>query len=139
VTESDTGTERYNLDRAKSLYEALFARDWAVVNEILSPDVVVREPEGLPYGGEYRGHDGFKTLMKNLAQHWADVSPVDMSYTAGGNVVHMEATLIATARATGREITLPFIESWAFENGRIVSGTIYYSDTHLVRQLFGLA
>jgi ketosteroid isomerase-like protein len=139
VTESEAGTERHNVERAKSFYEALFARNWAVVNEILSPDVVVHEPAGLPYGGEYRGHDGFKRLMKSLPEYWSAVGPADIGYTAAGDVVHMETTLVATARATGREVRLPFIESWTFRDGRMVSAIIYYSDTYVLRQALGLA
>jgi ketosteroid isomerase-like protein len=139
VSKSEVGTERHNLERTALFYEALFSRNWAGVNEILSPDVVVHEPVGLPYGGEHRGHDGFRGLMRNLAEYWSAVHPEDVGYTAAGDVVHMETTLVATARATGREVRLPFIESWTFRDGRMVSGIIYYSDTYVVREALGLA
>ena len=135
---SESGTEEHHLERTKLLYQSIFARDWEVAKSILSPSVVVREPDSLPYGGDHHGHEGFVNLMKDVAAHWERLRPREFVYTASGDIVHMETTLVGTARATGKAVQLPFLESWTFENGLIVRGIIYYFDTHLVREALAL-
>lgn len=137
------GTQPYQdlhlVEQAKRMYDSLYAGDWEDVNKVLSPDVVVREPEGLPYGGTYRGHEGFTELANAVSEHWEDLRATDMTFTCSDSVVHMESILVGTSRATGKMLRVPLIESWTFRDGLIVSGAVYYFDTHLVRQICGIS
>ena len=132
-------TECANIALAQRLYTAIGSGDFETINSILSPDVVVREASGLPYGGCYSGHDGFFDLMRRLGECWEDLSPFDMKYAAGDDTVVMLCTLKGISRATGRHLCQPLTEAWTFRDGRAIEGTVSYHDTHAVRQICGLS
>jgi ketosteroid isomerase-like protein len=131
-------TESANIALAQKLYTAIGRADFETVKSILSPDVIVREAAGLPYGGDYSGHDGFLDLMRHLDECWEDLGPFDMKYAAGGDMVVMLCTLKGISRATGRQLCQPLAEAWTFRDHRAIEGTVLYQDTYAVRQICGL-
>lgn len=44
---------------AESVYLASETADFADIAATLDPEVVIYQPASLPYGGTWRGHDGF--------------------------------------------------------------------------------
>lgn len=133
------GSTVENIEKIERLYSAIAAGDWETVDSILSPDIIVKEADSLPYGGTYNGHAGFKDLMARLADTWTDLRPIDFNFSAVGETVLATFTLLATSKATGRELNMPLIEKWTFGNGRVVDGGVFYYDTHEVRKVCGLA
>lgn len=128
-----------NIEKAQRLYDAIGAGDWATVNTILSPDVVVTEASGLPYGGTYRGHDGFLNLMEKLAETWENLRPANLKFAAVDDSVYVDFLLLGKCHATGREVEMPLIEKWNFKDGLVVSGCVFYYDTHEIRSICGIA
>lgn len=57
---------------AKQVHEeiaaAFEAGDFATMLALFSPDSVVREAPGLPFGGEYVGHDGLQKLFATVGE-----------------------------------------------------------------------
>lgn len=49
---------RENVEIVRRLFEAVERRDLAGVLAAYDPEIVIREAASLPYGGEYRGHEG---------------------------------------------------------------------------------
>jgi ketosteroid isomerase-like protein len=47
-----------NLETVRRLFKAVEERDLAGVLAAYDEDVVIREAESLPYGGEFHGHEG---------------------------------------------------------------------------------
>ena len=47
-----------NADAARRLFEAVENRNSQAVAAIYHRDIVIHEAPGLPYGGEYQGHEG---------------------------------------------------------------------------------
>lgn len=37
---------------------------------LLHPDISVHEPDSLPYGGTYKGIEGYKQIVARLVQEW---------------------------------------------------------------------
>ena len=54
------------------MYQAATRGETEKVLSALDSGVVVYEQESLPYGGVYKGYDGFQKLFQNLAAHWDD-------------------------------------------------------------------
>lgn len=128
-----------NIEQIEKLYPAIAQADWDTVNSILSPELVLTEASGLPYGGTYVGHQGFLDLMMKLDQTWNDLHPEDMHLSAAGETVLADFLVVGSSKATGREIRMRLIEKWTFEKGQIVAGCVFYYDTHEVRNICGLA
>lgn len=127
-----------NIEAVREFYAAFCDGDFARMNAILSPDLILHEAEGLPYGGSYKGHEGFRDVMGKLLDHFADVAPVDMKIAAVDDLAMAYMTLLGTARSTGRKLEMPLCEVWTFRDGKIVEGRLLYFDTYAVRQICGL-
>ena len=130
--------QKENVDKVGKLYSSIFAGDFDTVNAILSPDVVVHEAAALPYGGAFKGHEGFQELMVTLAGVWEDLKPIDMKMSGVDDLVLCHFTLTAKNRKTGSKLNMPLIEAWTLRDGRVVEGRVYYYDTMEVRQICGL-
>jgi len=59
-----------NVDVVRRLFQAVEARDIEPMYELYDGDVIVREAPSLPYGGEYRGHDGILQHGMGYVQAW---------------------------------------------------------------------
>jgi hypothetical protein len=81
------------------------------------PDVVIHEPEALPYGGDWRGLEGVAALFRAMRETWSDIRAEDMRSARDGDTVFMACTLHLTSRATGRSTTQPFAERRCCDRG----------------------
>jgi uncharacterized protein len=94
-----------------------------------APDVVLHQAEALPYGGTWRGHDGMERFFLTMSRAWASFEMVDQRFlaTAGTGVVltHVHAR----ARATGRELDFPILQTLEARSGRITEVRPFYWDT----------
>ena len=67
-----------------SLYAAFAAGDGDTILDIIHPDVVWIESEGIPYGGTFIGRDAvFEGVFANIAENWDDfTAEVDQVFSA---------------------------------------------------------
>lgn len=135
MTNSEAAGNIKNID---DMYAAVARGDWDRIGSIFSTDIVVTEAPALPYGGTYEGLDGFRQLMERVSETWTDLSLADLRYYADQDDVVASFTLQVTSTATGRGMSMPVIEKWRFRDGKVVSGQIFYYDTHAVRQILTL-
>lgn len=127
-----------NIETIRDFYAAFCDGDFTRMNAILSPELILYEAKGLPYGGTYRGHEGFRDVMSKLLDHFDGVRPVDLKIAAVDDLVMAYMTLMGTARSTGRKLEMPLCEVWTFRDGQILEGRLLYFDTHAVRQICGV-
>jgi uncharacterized protein len=122
----------------QSFYDGLIHKDIAALEALLDREsLVVREAESLPYGGEYRGLQGFRALLAKLTQSWATVSFADFNYATGDDLVVAMFLMYATARATRQETSFRVMEIWRFRAGKVVAIEPYYWDTHALLNTLG--
>ena len=77
----------------------------------LHPDIVLYQPESLPYGGEWRGREAFGQWLDAFVQTWVGVTPTDpVFHTCGDDTLVSTVTMRASSRATGREIVMPICQ-----------------------------
>jgi ketosteroid isomerase-like protein len=113
--------------------EAMASNDSAGMDALIHPEFVLIEPQGLPYGGVYKGREGWRTLVNRVIETWASFR-IQISEELG----ETEDTLVTRfdisgrSRRTGREWTSSVLELWRFRDGLIVEIVPYYFDTHLL-------
>jgi hypothetical protein len=109
------------------------AQDPSIV-ELLHPDLVVHEPPGLPYGGEYHGPDGFMELTGKLRARF-DVTIRDgVIHHAGGKIVGiMRLTFDPTDGNSPTDMSIA--EVYSFREEKISEIDVYYKDTKLIADL----
>lgn len=118
-----------------SFATALLKGDLENALQWLDPGIVIHEPAGLPYGGEFRGHAGFRELTARMHDYWETMSgSPDMEMFVDGDTLFVAGALQGRVRASGQELRMPILERHRIRNGRIVESWPFYYCTHTVRQ-----
>ncbi|MGX9574467.1 nuclear transport factor 2 family protein [Mesorhizobium sp. f-mel] len=77
-------------------------------------EVVVHEPQSLPYAGGWKGLDGVGALFRKMREIWSDVAVESLQAAQSDDTVYMSCTLRLTARANGAVVVQPFAEVLPF-------------------------
>jgi ketosteroid isomerase-like protein len=115
------------------LVEAIQAGDDAATRALFSPDFVLYQDGGMPYGGTYRGVDEFMGLWEAVVATWGGTHFEPLYQIADPNgsricaVVYFKAKPEKTAVAETVETTLA--EIWEFKDDLAVEARIWYFDT----------
>ena len=91
--------------------------DRAALLDTLHPEIVLYQPESLPYGGVWRGREAFGEWLDAFVQTWTSITPTDpVFYACGKDVLISTVTMRASARSTGAEIVMPMCQVIRFSN-----------------------
>jgi ketosteroid isomerase-like protein len=123
MTTSTRVTEA-NRTVVQNLYEAGISGDIPGLLSAMADDVVIREPEFLPYGGVYVGKDAFLGMYEKVAT-LLDVTKIRLEYTVadGDRVIGL---LRMPDLNTGQDIV--FAEQSTLRDGKVVDMQIFYYD-----------
>jgi len=113
-----------------------FKKDKEAAAKLLAPDMVLREAPGLPYGGIYKGVDGFEAMIHKL--HSLFDIDFRAEYRDAGDVVLDIAWLTMTSKKTGKVLETQVCELWAVENGLVTSIDVFYHDTKAIADIAGV-
>jgi hypothetical protein len=58
-----------NIATVQRVYDAFKTRDTSVIQKVFAPDITISQSPELPWGGEYRGHDGAFTFFLKLLEN----------------------------------------------------------------------
>ncbi len=108
----------------------------AAIDTYISPDVVQVQPESLPWGGEWHGHDGtaemFAIMYADLDQ---EMEP--MTYVGAGDTVVTQQKVTWRNRKTGASALVPRVEIATFADGKAVRFDVYLKDVHKLLSILG--
>jgi ketosteroid isomerase-like protein len=112
-------------------FAAMQRGDLAAQAALLHPDFVVSEANGLPYGGEYRGEEGWRAFNRIVARTW-DQFHVELKEVAaeGSNTLVVVFAIGGRSRRTGKSFDTTVMELWRFADGKVREIVPYYWDTH---------
>ena len=113
-----------NRQLMQAIYDAVSAGDLDGVLNRLADDVVIREPEFLPYGGVYRGKELFGELVGKIAKTY------DMTQIKADYIVADGERVIGVLRmpdlATGEDVLMA--EESVIRDGKVVQMTVFVHD-----------
>ncbi|MEO8296493.1 MAG: nuclear transport factor 2 family protein [Burkholderiales bacterium] len=104
---------------------------------LLHPDFTIVEADSLPYGGTYRGPEGWATLIANVKKAWNPVR-VTPQWTIGepnGDKFGKMYRISGKSALTGKAFDMQVFELWEFKDGLIHSSTPYYFDTKALHDI----
>ncbi|MET8774110.1 nuclear transport factor 2 family protein [Nocardia sp. NPDC004654] len=102
-------------------------------------DVVLYQAEGMPYGGIWRGHAGLERFFATMAAVWETFELVEQQFLATGETAVVHTEVRARARATGRELRFPILQTLRVEDGRIAEIRPFYWDTKEIAEACTIA
>lgn len=104
-----------------------------------APDVVLHQAEALPYGGIWRGHEGMEGFFLAMSQVWESFDMAEQEFLATGETAVVLTQVHARARATGRELSFPILQTIRVKDGRISEVRPFYWDTEAIAGACDLA
>ena len=112
--------------------DALFSNDWEAMAKLVHPtSFELREPDALPYGGVYKGLDGFKKCWELIPQssHKAEhLDTLRCYFTEDPNSIIVELDFRGVRTDTGEKIASRVMEQFEFQDGLISAITLYWFD-----------
>jgi ketosteroid isomerase-like protein len=120
-----------NHEVKKRFVNALFANDWETVAALSHPELELREPSALPYGGTYRGVAGFKQCWELIPKSGHKAESLDTLRTffaEDPDSIIVELDFKGTITATGEKIHSRVLEQFDFKDGLISAIIVYWFD-----------
>lgn len=115
---------------AEEHYSSSGREDFAPVAATIHPDIVLYQPESLPYGGTWRGLAGFETWMKAFTASWSVIRPRDpVFYQPDDQTLISTVTMEAQSRATGRIVHMPMCQLLKIKDGLPIEWRNFAWDT----------
>jgi uncharacterized protein len=121
--------ESGSTDVGSAAIAAMRSGDIDALLAVFHPEVEIHEPESMPYGGTWTGHDGFTALLNRIA------GLAEMTITA--HVAHptVDGVILAMnvsfkSNATGEVFHTRVIEVDRIEDGMLREIDVFYKDAH---------
>ena len=117
-----------NLDIQQRFVAAVFAGDAATLTELCDADFVLEQAASMPYGGTYRGAEGFLQFL-GIFGETLEIEKLDTTrvYQAEDpDWLVSEFDLRAVVKASGQIYETTMLERWQFRGGKVVSIKPHY-------------
>lgn len=119
-----------NLAVIEAFSQAATQGDLEALADCMHPDFEIREAEGLPYCGVFRGLDGFLAMFRAMQQAWGDLGITHIA-TIGERdgeefALHMRVDGID---ASGAPVSSEVLERWVVRDGKVAAIVPFYWDT----------
>jgi nucleoside-diphosphate-sugar epimerase/ketosteroid isomerase-like protein len=102
--------------------------------EMVDEEAVWREAETLPWGGEWRGPEGFARLTREI-DTLAELTVRGHEIVQAGEVVELRLDAVFTSRKSGRRLPMKVVEHYRVREGKIYGADAFYKDTQAVNDL----
>ncbi len=92
----------------------------------LDPGVVLHQSPDLPYGGEFKGHEGYRRWADAMSALFDRVDAQNPEFYEKGETVVITCELLTRMRLTGEEMVQPMAQVVTVRNGKIVEFRPFY-------------
>jgi ketosteroid isomerase-like protein len=125
-------TTEQNAEVVRKYYDLLLSGQLQEARPFFADAFVLHEPRGLPYGGEYVGFQGVLEISEKVSSTFVDLTAQLIQITSGGDYVIARMLLSGQHPHTERAWSMPFMEEFRFEHGKIAEMTVWYHDPQKV-------
>lgn len=127
---------RSNSDVVQGLYQALAERNLGALSAATDPAIEIHQSEALPWGGTYRGRDGFHRFFGAVLHH-LDSTVVIERLIEAGNQVAVVGHARGTVRANGCTFDVPLVHLYELRGHRVVRAAILIDTPAMLQALNG--
>jgi nucleoside-diphosphate-sugar epimerase/ketosteroid isomerase-like protein len=121
-------------DDVAILNQFVNAGDRATALEMVDEEAVWHEAESLPWGGKWKGPNGFARLNGEIDK-LAELTVRGHEIVQAGEVVELRLDAVFTSRKSGRQLPMKVVEHYRVREGRIYGADAFYKDTQAVNDL----
>ena len=106
--------------------------------ETLDPNVVLHHSPDLPWGGDWRGHEGFEGWASKMSELNEELEVQEPRFFPNDDAVLVTLTLVVRARATGTVVSAPMIQAVRVDGDRISDFRAFYWNVSQYLEAYGL-
>ena len=118
-----------SVQAVQALYADFAQGNLSKILAVLNEHTSIHVPGSLPYGGVYKGRDGFIALMTAANATWATQRVIPGTAMESDEDVVMTGVFTGKAPAAAEGIRLPFVHLWKMPAGVITEIWLYSWDT----------
>lgn len=107
-----------------AIYRSMKERDVDGFTALVHPDIEVRQPGFLPYGGTHRGIDGMLAMFREVLK-LVDVRGLRITSLVAEDE-HVWAEFVVQSRVGAVDLTVA--EHWTFDDGRARTLDVWFQD-----------
>jgi ketosteroid isomerase-like protein len=133
-----------NVATIRRLFRGVEERDLEAYIAAGHPEIVIREPGSLPYGGEYHGLEGMRRHAARWMRTWAALQPgderkLDAAFIDAGDHVISCWRLRARTPDGDETLDVPMVGIYKLRDGKLLEAQMFYSDTTEVLRFLEVA
>jgi uncharacterized protein len=130
ATNASAVLEKFNEAEQRYLLTGSFEE----LRRLFTPDAVIYQAAGLPYGGEHRGHRALEELFSIVRDTWQKIETLETKSLILGDEGAIWERLRFTSRRTGKVLTTEVFILVKVKDGAMVEARPFYLDTLAVRE-----
>ena len=115
--------------------DALARGDVAGMVDFLDPQVEWRAPESVPWGGTFRGHEGFREFLGKVLEQPAEFRREMLEYLDAGERVVVLLRQMGRPTGGDTEYDVPEVHVWTVRDGKIVDFEGVFDTATVLRTL----
>jgi len=130
--------ESSNKAKMLSIYDALNAKKWSVLDSLVSPDFIDHNPAS----GQRPGRDGLRASLQSFAAAFPDLHMTPNRSIAENDLVVVQFEMTGTntgagagMKATGKQMNVSGFDMMRFKDGKAIEHWGLADDVKLMRQL----
>lgn len=131
---SDLETRNRNVEIVQTMAANGRLGRWDIVRPLVSDDIVVEIPRGLPYGRTFRGWEGYRAALAAL-EFWTELDIGPLEFVASHDKVVVIAQLTGRIGRNGPSVSQPYAAVWELKDGKVEKITAFYYDTKEIADL----
>ena len=128
-----------NIEAVRRLFRALEERDLARVLAAYDENIVIREAESLPYGGEFYGHEGGERHALKALEVWGNLQPpgertLNARFLDAGEDYVIVLWRQRGVNSRGEKFDTPVVSVYKMRGSKIVESQMFHADTKALVQ-----
>jgi ketosteroid isomerase-like protein len=124
---------RRNVDAIKAAYAEVGKGDFGGIDELVHPDVVVRDRPESPDPRTYRGLDGMREALASSDESFDDFRLEPEDFVGEGDYVIVVLMMRGTGRGSGITVEERIAHQWRLRDGVAVEMQVYSDPDDAVR------
>ena len=127
------------IEAVRRLFRAVEERDLAGVLAAYDENIVIREAESLPYGGEFHGHEGGERHALKALEVWGNLQPADertllAKFLDAGDDYVIVLWRQRGVNSRGEKFDAPVVSVYKMRGSKIVESQMFHADTKALVQ-----
>jgi ketosteroid isomerase-like protein len=130
--------QQKNIDTVRTALDNARANKLEAAKPFFADDFILYEADGLPFGGEYRGWDGYVDILMRLRAFFkaGERRQDDRSFIPyGDDKVIIHFTVDGYVAKNERHVRMPVLALWELKDGKIARIRPFFFDTKKIADL----